>query len=89
MCTVGGVASFQRAGSDLQYLGLVAGVALEQEPEALLLLVAPADESSGKKDQQQPCVFLLAGPPGTTCMALSALQNSGVYPSHQRVWGIL
>ena len=88
MCTLGGVASFQRPGSDLQYLGLVAGVALEQEPKALLLLVAPADESSGKKDQQQPCVFLLAGPPGTECMAVSVVQNPVTDLIYQRVWDV-
>lgn len=43
---------------------MVAGVALEQEPQALLLLVSPADESAGKKGQQQSGVFLLAGNQG-------------------------
>ena len=64
-CFSGGVACFKRPGSDLQYFGMVAGVALELESQALLLLVAPADESGSNKGQQQPGVFLLAGNPGS------------------------
>lgn len=60
----GGVACFERPESDLQYLGLVAASALEQEPQALLLLVATADEKAGQTGHEQAGVFLLAGPPG-------------------------
>ncbi|KAL3152409.1 Alanyl-tRNA editing protein Aarsd1 [Trebouxia sp. C0010 RCD-2024] len=56
----GGVACFQRPDADLQYLSLVAGAALEKEPESVLLLVSPTDVQNGRRGQAG--VFLLAGP---------------------------
>lgn len=61
-CPVGGVGCFQRPDADLQYLSLVATSALQQEPNSLLLLVAPTDADPSKKGQIG--VFLLAGPAG-------------------------
>ena len=58
----GNVALFQRPDTDLQYLSLVAGSALEKEPASLLLLVSPTDAQTGRKGQAG--VFLLAGPSG-------------------------
>lgn len=56
----GGVACFQRPDADLQYLSLVAASALEKQPDALLLLVAPTDAPTSPKGQTG--IFLLAGP---------------------------